>query len=111
MSTTGVPSIASSGPTFNSRPTISSTVTGCEPSGFGRSGDRVAKTPVSGALVSPRGCVFRTSRKLVQPGDDDQLVAGFDPIEPVLHRRHELDPRVGCSFAALIRCSVAGLER
>jgi hypothetical protein len=63
MSTTGVPSIASSGRTFNSRPTISSTVTGCNPSGFGRSGDRVAKTPVSGTLVSPRGCVFKTSRR------------------------------------------------
>ncbi len=63
MSTTGVPSIASSGPTFSSRSATSRTVTRCNPRGFGRSGERVAKTPASGTLSSPRGCVFKTSRR------------------------------------------------
>ena len=34
---------------------MASTVTRCSPSGLGRSGDRVANTPASGAFVSPRG--------------------------------------------------------
>ena len=62
MSTTGVPSIASSGPTASSRPSIPSTVTSCRPSGFGRSDERVAKTPVSGRDSSSRGCTWRTLR-------------------------------------------------
>src|ERR671931_533215 len=63
MSITGVPSIASSGPTVSSWPAIASTMTRCNPSGFGRSDDRVAKTPARGTLSSPRGCVFKTSRR------------------------------------------------
>src|SRR5712671_4069961 len=62
ISTTGVPSIASNGPTLISRPEISSTRTRCNPSGFGRSGDRVAKTPHS-TFLFPRGCTFKTSRR------------------------------------------------
>jgi len=42
ISTTGVPSIASIGPTFSLSPAMARTVTRCKPSGFGRSGDRVA---------------------------------------------------------------------
>jgi hypothetical protein len=41
MSTTGVPSNASIGPIFIRVPSISRTVTGCSPSGFGRAGERV----------------------------------------------------------------------
>ena len=52
----GVPSIASSGPTASSRPSIPSTVTSCNPSGLGRSDERVAKTPVNGRDSSSRGC-------------------------------------------------------
>ncbi len=63
MSTTGVPSIASIGPILIRFPTISRTVTRCSPSGFGLSGDRVEKTPVSGELLSPRGCTFSLSRR------------------------------------------------
>ena len=55
MSTTGVPSIASGGPTASSRLSIPSTVTSCGPSGFGRSDERVATTPVSGRDASSRG--------------------------------------------------------
>ena len=62
ISTTGVPSIASIGPTFNLSPEISRTVTRCKPSGFGRSGDRVAKTPDRGKVLSSRGCTFKMSR-------------------------------------------------
>jgi hypothetical protein len=62
ISTTGVPSIASIGPTFTFFLVISRTVTRCKPSGFGRSGDRVAKTPAKGTVSSPRGCTFKMSR-------------------------------------------------
>jgi hypothetical protein len=41
MSTTGVPSKTSIGPIFTRVPSISRTVTGCSPSGFGRAGERV----------------------------------------------------------------------
>src|SRR5258705_7195032 len=58
-STTGVPSIASIGPTLTLVPAISRTVTRCRPNGLGRSGDRVAKTPVRGLAWSLRGCVFK----------------------------------------------------
>ncbi len=46
ISITGVPSIASIGPTLNPSAVISITVTRCKPSGFGLMGDRVAKIPV-----------------------------------------------------------------
>ena len=62
MSATGVPSIASIGAIPIRLPTILRTVTRCNPSGFGRSGDRVEKTPVIGELSSPRGCTFSVSR-------------------------------------------------
>ena len=53
MSTTGVPSMASRGPTCRRFPSIARTVTVWRPNGFGLSGERVAKTPV-------RGCARRT---------------------------------------------------
>jgi hypothetical protein len=56
ISMTGVPSIASIGPTLNRSPEISNTFTRCSPTGLGRSGERVAKTPVSGAFGSDPGC-------------------------------------------------------
>ena len=62
MSTTGVPSIASIGPIRMRFPAILRIVTGWRPSGFGRSGDRVANTPVRGRFGSERGCTFNTSR-------------------------------------------------
>lgn len=55
MSTTGVPSTASIGPIRRRFPAIRFTVTGWRPSGFGRSGDRVANTPVSGSRRLSRG--------------------------------------------------------
>lgn len=63
MSTTGVASSASIGPTRSRFPAISLSVTRCNPSGLGRSGERVAKTPVSGLLASERGCTFSTLRR------------------------------------------------
>ncbi len=62
MSMTGVPSMASNGPTLSCRPVTSKTVTRCNPRGLGRSGDRVTNTPVSGNVLSPRGCSFNTLR-------------------------------------------------
>ena len=55
--------MASIGPIRSRRPLIERTVTGCRPSGFGRSGDRVANTPVSGFRGSDRGRTFKTSRR------------------------------------------------
>jgi hypothetical protein len=49
MSTTGVPSSASRGSTRKRTDSaISNTRTRCSPMGFGRSGERVAKTPFRG---------------------------------------------------------------
>ncbi len=53
MSTTGVPSMASIGATRNRCSATSNTVTRCSPTGLGRSGDRVANTPVSGTSRFP----------------------------------------------------------
>jgi len=56
MSTTGVPSTASRGLTRRRVVSaISNTRTRCNPMGFGRSGDRVAKTPVKGLSRLSRG--------------------------------------------------------
>src|SRR6266849_9028771 len=62
MSTTGVPSMASIAPMRRRLPSIDRTVTGWRPNGFGLSGDRVAKTPVSRLRASDRGWTWRTSR-------------------------------------------------
>src|SRR5262249_50027137 len=55
MSTTGVPSMASIGPTRRRLPLISRIVTGLRPTGLGRSGERVAKPPGRGVLRAERG--------------------------------------------------------
>ena len=47
--------MASIGPIRNRVPLIDRIVTGWSPSGFGLSGDRVAKTPVSGLRGFDRG--------------------------------------------------------
>src|SRR5262249_11712415 len=61
--TAGVPSTASIGPTRKRFPSIARTTTGWSPSGFGRSGDRVAKTPAMGLRGSERGRTRSTSRR------------------------------------------------
>jgi hypothetical protein len=63
ISTTGVPSITSIGPIRNRFLPTFRTVTRCSPSGFGRSGDRVANTPASARCESERGWTWRTSRR------------------------------------------------
>ena len=63
MSTTGVPSIASSGPTRNRKPSLSKILTRCRPIGLGLSGDRVPNTPVNGLFMSLPGCTFITVRR------------------------------------------------
>ena len=69
-STTGVPSIASSGPTRRLVPSIDRIVTRCRPSGFGRCGERVAKTPVSGCDgVVARMRLEDAAIGAIEPGD------------------------------------------
>jgi hypothetical protein len=62
-STIGVPSSASRLWTRTLKPSIATIRTRCRPIGFGLSGDRVLKTPVSGLLGSLRGRVTSTSRR------------------------------------------------
>jgi Ricin-type beta-trefoil lectin domain-like len=63
-STMGVPSIASRPSTSSQRLRVTlRTFARCKPIGLGRSGERVANTPESGFLASPRGCTFRTERR------------------------------------------------
>jgi hypothetical protein len=52
------------------------------PIGLGRSGDRVAKTPVTPTAVATR--MHRQYFRLMQPGEDDHLVADPQPRD----RRH-----------------------
>ena len=54
-SSTGVPSTASRSRTRTALPSTATTSTRWRPIGFGRSGERVANTPISGRSVSPRG--------------------------------------------------------
>jgi len=61
MSTTGVPSIASIGPTYRRPGFIFKTFTRWSPSGLGRCGDRVENTPVTGRDRSFRGWTLITS--------------------------------------------------
>jgi hypothetical protein len=63
ISMTGVPSIASK-PCTSSHPSTSTikTLARCKPIGLGRSGERVANTPVRGFSTSPRGWTLRTER-------------------------------------------------
>ena len=57
-------------------PSILRTVTRCRPSGFGRSGERVAKTPASGRRpVGARMDFQHVAPGSVEPGEDDDLVA------------------------------------
>jgi hypothetical protein len=63
MSMTGVPSIVSIGPIRRRLPTFRFTVTGWMPIGLGRSGERVAKTPMSGRDGFFRGRTSSTSRR------------------------------------------------
>ena len=62
MSITGVPSIASSASHEQPRPLDLPILARCNPSGLGRSGERVAKTPVSGRFGRFRGRTCVTLR-------------------------------------------------
>jgi len=56
--------------------------TGLGDFGFRRSGDRVAKTPVSAHFGSLRGWTCSTSRSpWWEPGDDPNLIADFHAME------------------------------
>src|SRR5690349_14954088 len=70
-STMGVPSTASRFDTRTRVPSIARTVTRCSPTGLGRCGARVVNTPCRGRLWSPRGCTRSRSRRVVQPGQQE----------------------------------------
>lgn len=60
ISSTGVPSRASNGRTFmHPGSSISTISTRCRPTGFGRSGERVANTLLRGALGFPWGAPLK----------------------------------------------------
>ena len=81
-SITGVPSIASRPATRKVRGPASSTVTVCRPMGFGRSGERVAKTPVMGRAGSLRGRVSSVVPvRSVQPGQQHDDRSRFNPLQ------------------------------
>jgi len=101
MSTTGVPSIASKGPTASSRPSIPCTVTSWRPSGFGRSDERVANTRQRPRLVVTRVHLENRPIRLVQPRHENEPIADADPLKRARDGRLQDDPRVGCSLAAL----------
>ena len=103
MSTTGVPSIASSGPTASSRPSIPSTVTSCSPAG--------SDDPTSASRR--RRSAAATRRHADAPGGRSdppraatsraRAVARGIPWSASAYGRLQDDPRVGCSLAALAR--------
>ena len=102
MSTTGVPSIASSGPTASSRPSIPSTVTSMQAERVRAIRRRVAKTPVSGArhrrhadAPGGRSDPPRAARSRARAGRP----RGSPGARP--RRRLQDDPRAGRSLAAL----------
>ncbi len=102
-STIGVPSIASSAPTRNVvGPSNPVTVTRWTPIGFGRSGERVLKTPVSGMRSSPVGWVWRTRRSARCKGEHDQLVTRFDAVQRVGERGIDLQQRFRCARECLV---------
>jgi hypothetical protein len=63
MSTSGVPSTASSGCTRSRQSSTARTETRCSPSGFGRAEERVLNTPRSGPPGSSPGTVESSSRR------------------------------------------------
>jgi hypothetical protein len=114
MSTTGVPSIASSGPHSQLEcrdPENGDAVQSQRVRSVGRPrredpGERTAR-------VAPRVYLQHVASGLVEPGDDEDLVADRDPLEPVCDLRCQLDRRIGRSLAALLgrRLPVLSMER
>jgi hypothetical protein len=99
---TGVPSIASSGPTRIRCFSTASTRTRWSPTGFGRSGERVEKTPVSGREGSLRGWTSRTDRSAswnqVRTRSSSPRREGRGGPR---HLRAKLDPRLGRTLVTL----------
>ena len=104
MSITGVPSIASRPRTVSQRSSWTSrTSTRCSPIGFGRSAERVANTPVSGLPgVVPGMNLEHFPVGLVEPGEENDFVAGLDRVERLDEGREDLDPRVGGALMTLL---------
>lgn len=102
-STIGVPCKASRSQTRKRLPRISTTRTRCSPIGFGRSCERVLKTPCSAFSGSSRGWTRSTSRHAaVEPGQDDDLVPFLKPVQSRRKAFLEGKPGVRRSLMALL---------
>src|SRR6185503_19947144 len=75
----------------------------------GRARGEHAVEPVPGIVA--RVDVEHVALPLVEPGDDDQLVAGLDPEERRLRPRLHLEPGVGGALGALSRRALSFAER
>ena len=96
--------MTSSGRTSRRAPSMRVTVTRWSPIGFGRSGERVAKTPVSGLRGSLRGRYFEhVALPLVEPREHENVVSRLDAVEPAQEFRVDVDRGVGRAFVALTR--------
>ena len=81
-STTGVPSIASRASTSIRSPSRATMRARCRPMGFGRLGEQVLNTPVSGWLMSSSGWVVNSSRGTGKSGEHHNLVARSQALAP-----------------------------
>ena len=85
-------------------PAIRLTVTGWSPRGFGRSGERVANTPVKGIRrVATRLNLQHVTPGLVQPRHDNDRVADRNAVQSIAERRMHFEPRVRRALTALPR--------
>jgi hypothetical protein len=79
-------------------------VTGCNPIGLGRSGERVLKTPWIGlAGIVARPGLQHVALAAVEPGEDEDLVADLDPVQGLNQIGLEDDPRLGRPLVSLLR--------
>src|SRR5512134_1290713 len=103
ISITGVPSIASKGSTRKRLDSaIFNTWTRCRPIGFGRSGERVAKTPFNGFCGTSRGCTRSVSRSPWWSHVRYDFTSRSNSVERLDKRRIDLHPCLWCPLPALL---------
>ena len=95
MSTMGVPSIASSGPTASSRPSIPSTVTSCQPSGSGDPTSESQRHRQRPRLVVTQMHLQDVRSAEMRPRHETSQVAHEDPLERVRDGQIQGDERMG----------------
>ena len=83
---------------------IDSIATRWSPIGFGRSGERVLKTPCSALdSIPPWVHSQHVATGPIEPGEEQDLLAGLDAVEAFDDSGIEDEPGVGGAFVALIR--------